>query len=139
MWSHLTRDRNVFVTNGVESWPVALAVEPVLNVVIYVSHEFATRVEACVPRHRGRLVSSEVRAGVQTIRARVPQTNVGAFVSALMAATNGTARTSMVLYEYWPLLQPPPGEPTVGVREPRPTVPPGRSGAIAVPEPDDEE
>ena len=34
---------------------------------------------------------------------------------------------------------PPPGDPTAGVREPRPTVPAGRRGAIAVPEPDESE
>ena len=45
----------------------------------------------------------------------------------------------MVLYEYWPVLQPPPGEPEAGVREPRPKVPVGRSGAIAVPEPYDDD
>ena len=110
-----------------------------MHVVISVSHEFAARVEACVPRHRGRVVSSEHRAGAQTIRARVPQATLAAFVSALMAETHHTARTSMVLYEYWPTLQPPPGDPTAGVREPRPTRPPGRRGAIAVPEPDDTE
>jgi hypothetical protein len=74
---------------------------------------------------------------VQTIRARVPQADVAAFVSALMADTHGTARTSMVLCEYWPALRPPSGDPTAGVREPRPKVPTGRSGAIAVPEPHD--
>ena len=72
---------------------------------------------------------------MQTIRARVPQASAAAFVAELMTETNGTARTSMVLCEYCPVLQPP-SEPTAGVREPRPTVPAGRSGAIAVPEPD---
>lgn len=75
---------------------------------------------------------------MQTIRARVPQADLGAFVSALMADTHHTARTSMVLDEYWPTPEPPPGDPTVGVREPRPTPPAGRRGAIAVPEPHDE-
>jgi len=54
-----------------------------------------------------------------------------------MVDTSGAARTSMVLYEYWPVLQPPPGDPAAGVREPRPKVPAGRSGAVALPEPDD--
>jgi translation elongation factor EF-G len=108
-----------------------------MHVVMSVAHEFAARVEACVPRHRGRLVSSEHRAGVQTIRALVPQWELAAFVSALMTETRNTARTSMVLYEYWPTAQPPPGDPAVGVREPRPTLPTGRRAAIAVPEPDD--
>jgi len=115
---------------------MTLDVEPVMHVVIIVPQAFAARVEARIPHHRGRVQASEHRDGVQTIRARVPQADVAAFVSALMADTNRTARTSMVLYEYWPVLQPP-GDPTAGVREPRPKVPTGRSGAIAVPEPDD--
>ena len=116
---------------------MALDVEPVMHVVIVVPQEFAARVEARVPHHRGRVHSSEHRDGVQTIRARVPQADVAAFVSALMVDTSGAARTSMVLYEYWPVLQPPPGDPAAGVREPRPKVPAGRSGAVALPEPDD--
>jgi len=115
---------------------MTLAVEPVMHVVIVVPHVFAARVEARIPHCRGRLQSSEHRDGLQTIRARVPEASVPAFVSALMADTNGTARTSMVLYEYWPVLQPP-GDPAAGVREPRPKIPTGRSGAIAVPEPPD--
>ena len=116
---------------------MALDVEPVMHVVIVVPHVFAARAEARVPHHRGRVQSSDHRNGLQTIRARVPQADVAAFLSALMVETNGAARTSMVLYEYWPVLQPPPGDPTAGVREPRPKVPAGRSGAIALPEPDD--
>jgi translation elongation factor EF-G len=115
---------------------VALTVEPVMHVVIVVAQEFAACLHALVPRHRGRLDSSEHRDGVQTIRARVPQAEVAAFVSAVLADTNGRARTSMVLDEYWPVLERPPGEPTAGVREPRPNVPVLRSGAIAVPEPE---
>jgi translation elongation factor EF-G len=115
---------------------VALTVEPVMHVVIYVAQEYSARVEARIPRYRGRLHSSEHKDGVQTIRARVPQAEVPAFVAALMGDTDGRARTSMVLYEYWPVLQRPPGEPTAGVREPRPTAPVLRGGAIAVPEPD---
>ena len=117
---------------------MALDVEPVMHVVIVVDQEFAARVEARVPRHRGRLHSSEHRDGVQTIGARVPQADVAAFVSALMTDTNGRARTSMEIYEYWPVLERPPGDPSAGVREPRPNVPVSRSGAIAVPEPDDD-
>jgi hypothetical protein len=44
----------------------------------------------------------------------------------------------MVLYEYWPVAGPPPGDPLAGVRVPRPKVPVGRSGAVAVPEPGDD-
>jgi translation elongation factor EF-G len=119
---------------------MTLDVEPVMHVVIVVPHAFAARVEARLPYHRGRVQSSEHRDGVQTIRARVPEANVSALVTALMANTNGTARTSMVLDEYWPVLQPPArgaGDPTAGVREPRPRAPTGRSGAVAVPEPQD--
>jgi translation elongation factor EF-G len=115
---------------------VALNVEPVMHVMIVVPQALAARVEARIPHHRGLVHSSEHRDGLQTIRARVPEANVAAFVTVLMLDTNGTARTSMVLYEYWPVLQPP-GDPTAGVREPRPRVPFGRSGAIAVPEPHD--
>ena len=115
---------------------MALNVEPVMHVVIVVPQAFAARVEARVPHHRGLVQSSEHRDGVQTIRARVPEVSVAAFVAELMTETNGTARTSMVLYEYWPVLQPP-ADPAAGVREPRPKVPVGRSGAIAVPEPHD--
>jgi translation elongation factor EF-G len=111
-------------------------VEPVMHVVIVVAQEHAARVAARVPRHRGRLDSSEHRDGVQTIGAHVPQAEVGPFVSALLAETNNQARTSMVLSEYWPTLERPPGDPMAGVREPRPTVPISRSGAIAVPEPE---
>ena len=107
-----------------------------MHVVIVVAQEFAARLEARVSRHRGRLHSSEHHDGVQTIRVRVPQAEVAAFVSAVLADTNGQARTSMVLYEYWPVHQRPPGDPTAGVREPRPSVPVLRSGAVAVPEPE---
>jgi translation elongation factor EF-G len=114
---------------------VALPLEPVLHVVIFVSPEFAVGVEGCVLRYRGRLESSKHREGVQTIRALLPQAAAGPFVSALMADTNGTARTAMRLCEFWPTLERPPGDPTTGVREPRPNVPVLRNGAIAVPEP----
>ena len=116
---------------------MALLLEPVLHVVVFVAPEFTAAVEGCVLRYRGRLGSSEHREGVQTVRARVPQADVGPFVSALMAETNGSARTSMKLCEYWPTLERPPGDPTTGVREPRPKVPVLRNGAIAGPEPDD--
>ena len=109
-----------------------------MHVVIVVAQEFAARLEARILRHRGRLHSSEYRDGVQTIGARVPQAEVAAFVSAVMADTDSRARTSMVLYEYWPVLEHPPGDPTTGVREPRPNVPVLRSGANAVPEPSDD-
>ena len=88
-----------------------LALEPVMHVVISVSHEFGARAEACVPAHRGRVISSELRAGTHTIRAHVPHATLAAFVSELMSETHLTARTSMVLYEYWPTLQPPPDDP----------------------------
>ena len=107
-----------------------------MDVVIVVPQEFAARLAARVPRHRGRLHSSEHRDGVQTIRARVPQAEVAAFVSAVLADTNGRARTSIALYEYWPVMERPPGDPTAGVRQPRPKVPVLRNGAIAVPEPE---
>jgi len=115
---------------------MTLNLEAVMHVVIVVPHVFAARVEARIPHYRGRVQSSEHRDGSQTIRARVADVSVPAFVSALMADTNGTARTSMVLYEHCPVPQPP-GDPAAGVREPRPKVPTGRSGAIAVPEPQD--
>lgn len=115
---------------------MALPVEPVLQVVIFVAPEFAAGVENCVLRYRGRLDSSEHREGMQTIRARVPQAEVGLFVSALMADTNGSARTSMRLCEYWPAFERPPGYPTTGVREPRPKTPVLRNGAVAIPESD---
>ena len=101
-----------------------------------VAPEFATSVHSFLLRYRGRLHSSEHSDGVQTIRARVPQDEVGPFVSALMAQTNCSARTSMRLCEYWPTLERPPDDPTTGVREPRPKVPILGNGAIAVPEPD---
>lgn len=116
---------------------MALDAEPVMRVVIFVPQRFAAGAEACVSDHRGLVDSSEHRDGLQTIRARVPHADVAVFVSALLADTDGAARTSMMLSEYWPVLQSPPGDPTTGVREPRPKIPAGRSGAIAVPEPDD--
>ena len=107
-----------------------------MHVVIVVPQEFAAGVAARVPPHRGRLQSSEYRDGVQTISARVPQGEVAAFVSEVLAYTNHKARTSMTLSEYWPTFERPPGDQTAGVREPRPKRPISRSGAIAVPEPD---
>ena len=107
-----------------------------MHVVIVVAQESAARVQNRVHRHRGRVDSSEHRDGEQTISARVPEAEVAAFVSALMADTDCRARTSMVLYEYWPALERPPGDLTTGVREPRPNVPVLRSGTIAVPEPE---
>jgi translation elongation factor EF-G len=93
---------------------------------------------ATVPRYRGRIESTEYREEAQTIRARVPQAEVSRFIAALWRETGGRARSSMVLYEYWPVRQPPPGAPDAGVREPRPRVLVGGSGAIALPEPDDD-
>ena len=107
-----------------------------MHVVIVVPQEFAARVAARVPAHRGRLQSSEYRDGVQTIRAHVPEREVAAFVSEVLADTNNLARTSMALSEYWARLERPPGDATVGVLEPRPKLPVSRSGAIAVPEPE---
>jgi len=111
-----------------------------MHVVIFVPPECNTAVLAAVSKHRGRVQSSEYVDGTQKISARVPQAEVGDLSSTLWRQTDGQARTSMVLYEYWPALQPPPGEgePEAGVREPRPRVPAGRSGAVAVPEPDDQ-
>ena len=107
-----------------------------MHVVIVVPQEFAARVAARLPLHRGRLQSSEYRDGLQTIRTHVPQAEVAAFVSEVLADTNNQARTSMALSEYWPILERPPGDPMGGVREPHPNVPVPRSGAIAVPEPE---
>jgi translation elongation factor EF-G len=115
-----------------------LHVEPVMHVVIFVPQEFNTAVLAAVFQHRGVVRSSEYADGTHKISARVPQAEVSDFSLTLWRRTDGRARTSMVLYEYWPALQPPPGEPEAGVREPRPKAPAGRSGAIAVPEPDDD-
>jgi translation elongation factor EF-G len=112
-------------------------VEPVMHVVIIVPQEYST-VPSMVAQHRGRLLSSEYRDGKQRITARVPHDEVPAFASTLWRETGGRAWTSMVLYGYWPVSQPPPRNPEAGVREPRPKVPVGRSGAIAVPEPDDD-
>lgn len=113
---------------------MTLPLEPVLDVMIVVAPEFAPSVHSFLLRHRGRLYSSEHGDGVQRIRARVPQAEAGPFVSALMAHTNGSARTSMRLCEYWPTPERPPGDPTAGVREPRPKMPILRNGAIAAPE-----
>ena len=107
-----------------------------MHVVVVVPQAFAAGVAASVASHRGRLESSEYRDGVQTISAHVPQAEVAAFVSEVLAYTNNQARTSMALSEYWPTFERPPGEPTSGVLEPRPKLPVSRSGAIAVPEPD---
>jgi elongation factor G len=117
---------------------VTLDVEPIMHVVIVVPQECQTAVLAAVARCRGRSVVSEYRDGVQKITARIPQVEVADLSTTLWRLTDGRARTSMVLYEYRPVLQPPPGEPEAGVRQPRPLVPVGRSGAVAVPEPDDD-
>ena len=107
-----------------------------MHVVIDLPQECAAAILAKVARHRGRVVSSEYRDGKQLIRARIPQAEVSAFATVLWRETGGRASSSMVLYEHWPVSQPPPGDPAAGVREPRPKVPVGRSGAVAVPEPD---
>ena len=107
-----------------------------MHVVIVAAQEFAARLHARVPLHRGRLHSSEHRDGVQTISARVPQAEVSTFVAAVLTDTNGLARMSMALYEHWPVAdRPPGGDQAAGVREPRPKAPFVPSGAIAVPEP----
>jgi len=108
-----------------------------MHVVITAPQEWNTAVLAAVAKHRGRLVSTEYRDGALKMSARVPQAEVGPFSTTLLRQTDGRASTSMVLYEYWPISEPPPGEPEAGVREPRPKVPVLRSGAVAVPEPDD--
>jgi translation elongation factor EF-G len=114
---------------------VPLHVEPVMHVVIIVPPECNTAVLATVSRSRGRIVSSEYGGGAQTVRARVPQAEVPGFISTLMRQTDGQARTSMVLFEYWPVAGPAPGDPIAGVREPRPKAPVLRSGAISLDEP----
>ena len=45
---------------------MALDVEPVMHVVIVVPQVFAARAEARVPHHRGRVLSSDHRNGVQS-------------------------------------------------------------------------
>jgi elongation factor G len=109
-----------------------------MHVVIVIPQESNAAVVATVSQFRGRMVSSESRDGTQTIRARVPQSEISGFISKLSRQTDGRARTSMVLFEYWPVAEPPSGDPLAGVREPRPKVPVLRSGAVAVPEPDDD-
>ena len=109
-----------------------------MHIVIFLPQECNTAVLAAITRHRGRTLSSEYCGGTQKISARVPQAEVPGLASALWRHTGGRAHTSMVLYEYWPVSQPPPGDPDAGVREPRPRVPVGRSGAVAMPEPDDD-
>jgi hypothetical protein len=52
--------------------------------------------------------------------------------------TGGLGTFSMVLYEHVPAPEAPPREPEAGVRQPRPTAPRGRSGAISIAEPDPE-
>lgn len=116
---------------------MAFTVEPVMHVVIIVPQECAARVEARLPHHRGRVQSSRHRDGQQTIGARIPQAEVPAFITALVQETGGRARTSMVLFEYWPVAERPPLDPAAGVRQPVPRIPTGRSGAVAVPEPED--
>lgn len=110
-----------------------------MHVVIIVPQECNTAVLATVSRSRGRIVSSEYRDGTQTIKARVPQAEVSGFISTLIRQTDGRARTSMVLYEYWPVSGPvsgpSSGDPAAGVREPRPKAPVLRSGAISLDEP----
>jgi elongation factor G len=113
-----------------------LHVEPVMHVVITAPQEWNTAVLATVAKYRGRLVSTDYREASVKISARIPQAEVGAFSTTLVRQTDGRASTSMVLYEYWPISEPPPGEPEAGVREPRPRVPVLRSGAVAIPEPD---
>jgi translation elongation factor EF-G len=63
------------------------------------------------------------------------------FEHALSSLTRGRGTYSMVLYEYRPAPESPPLDPEAGVREPRPRVPVGRSGAISLaePEPDSED
>ena len=107
-----------------------------MHVVVFVPQQYAAAVLAVVSQHRGLVRSSEYRDGTQTIRARVPQAEVPGFTAKLLRQTDGRARFSMVLYEYWPIAPPPTGEPEAGVREPRPRVPVLRSGAMEVPEPD---
>jgi translation elongation factor EF-G len=127
--------------SGSKIFDVPLYVEPVMHVVIFVPPECNMAGLDAVAQCRGRSVVSEYRDGVQKITARIPQVEVADLSTKLWRMTDGRARTSMVLYEYWPALQPPPGdprEPAAGVREPRPKVPVGRSGAIAVPEPEDD-
>jgi translation elongation factor EF-G len=117
------------------------SVEPVMHVVAAVPVEDGTGVAECLQRRRGRILSSEHRGDKQFIRARVPQAELADFWSELSNRTGGRGTFSMVLYEYWPVSQPPPLDPATGVREPRPRVPVGRSGAISIaePEPDPED
>lgn len=110
--------------------------EPVMHVVAMVPVEDGTRVAECLERRRGRVQSREHRGDKQIIRARVPQAGMIDFWSELSNHTRGLGTFSMVLYEYQPALETPPPEPEVGVREPRPRAPAGRSGAISLAEPE---
>src|SRR5690349_2818203 len=105
-----------------------------MRVAITFPQESASCVAARFAAHRGQLESSQHRDGEQTICAHIPHAEVPAFVSEVLADTNNKVRTSTTLAEYWPASERPPGNPTAGVREPRPRVPSSLSGAIAVPE-----
>lgn len=115
------------------------ALEPVMHVVAVVPVEDGTRVAESLLRRRGRIQSRDHRGDIQIIRARVPQAEMIDFWSDLSERTGGKGTFSMVLYEYQSESETPPPEPDTGVREPRPRVPLGRSGAISLAEPDPED
>ena len=112
-------------------------VESIMHVVAVVPVECGTWVAEGLLQRRGHILSRDHRGDTQTIRARVPQAGMIDFWSELSSRTGGRGTFSMVLYDYTPVPEAPPNEPEAGVREPRPRVPHGRTGAISVVEPRD--
>jgi translation elongation factor EF-G len=113
--------------------------ETVMQVVAVVPVESGTRVAECLLRRRGVILSREHHGDKQTISARVPQAAMLDFWPELSDHTGGLGTFSMVLYQHVPVPEAPPLEPEAGVREPRPSAPPGRSDAISIAVPRPEE
>jgi translation elongation factor EF-G len=116
--------------------PSSIRLEPVMYVVAVVPQECAVRLVEDLSRRRGRIQSQEHRDANVTLRARIPLAEMFGFEHALSSFTRGRGTYSMVLYEYCPAPESPPLDPDTGVREPRPKVPVGRSGAISLAEPE---
>jgi len=111
-----------------------------MHVVTVVPVESATWVAEGLFRRGAQILSRDHKGDKEVIRARVPQAGMTDFWPELSDRTGGRGTFSMVLYEYTPAPAAPPAppnEPEAGVREPRPRVPLGRTGAIAVAEPRD--
>ena len=118
-----------------QAGPVLL--EPVMRVDVVVSNEFVRDVVADLESRRGQIHSREHRGRTQTIRARVPLSDLFGYFSNLRERTRGRGTFVMQFDRYQPVrrAEDDGAEPSL-VRAPRRPIPAPRSSKVALPEPE---